>query len=123
MIRRPPRSTRTYTLFPDTTLFRSFGVDAGTIGHARNRPRRQIHHIDVRVTVLGQHERQARTVRRPGRRTVQAFEIGDLLTARSEEHTSELQSLLRTSYAVFCLPQKTSTNTLNNQVYEYDLTT
>src|SRR3546814_14372448 len=78
MIRRPPRSTRTDTLFPYTTLFRS--VPAGV----------------PRADFLG---------RRPG--TGLAFRTcrGDLLS-RSEEHTSELQSLMRLSYAVFCLKKK-----------------
>src|SRR3546814_10902889 len=74
MIRRPPRSTRTDTLFPYTTLFRS---------------------PDVRGS-QGQHlSRGRRTWRLPS-------EI------RSEEHTSELQSLMRISYAVFCLKKKKS---------------
>src|SRR3546814_3949589 len=81
MIRRPPRSTRTDTLFPYTTLFRSH--DGG---------------VDLRPRPCGAgHQAGAR---RPGR--------GDLPSARlrSEEHTSELQSLMRISYAVFCLKKK-----------------
>src|SRR3546814_2286958 len=74
MIRRPPRSTRTDTLFPYTTLFRS---DAGR----------------------GQ-------VRRGMRRVVPAKSLLNKDLARSEEHTSELQSLMRISYAVFCLKKK-----------------
>src|SRR3546814_9695312 len=70
MIRRPPRSTRTYTLFPYTTLFRS----------CRYRP----------VPCQGQPTPALRIVRR----------------ARSEEHTPELQSLMRISYAVFCLKKQ-----------------
>src|SRR3546814_10561085 len=92
MIRRPPRSTRTDTLFPYTTLFRSEG-HSGHAGRrsartsARRRPRRaRSHHIAAR------------------RRRVSR--------ARSEEHTSELQSLMRISYAVFCLKKKK--NTQNN---------
>src|SRR3546814_1634748 len=73
MIRRPPRSTRTDTLFPYTTLFRSV---LGQFGHR--------HAACARV--------EARGIR------------------RSEEHTSELQSLMRISYAVFCLKQKRKTN-------------
>src|SRR3546814_20051559 len=81
MIRRPPRSTRTDTLFPYTTLFRS------------------------RATV------QLPAVVRPGEallchRADPAPDHGVLLGARSEEHTSELQSLMRISYAVFCLKKK-----------------
>src|SRR3546814_8013061 len=78
-IRRPPRSTRTDTLFPYTTLFRS---------------RRGLERL-----------RRSRALREPrggcrGRR----FHFGEV---RSEEHTSELQSLMRISYAVFCLKKKT----------------
>src|SRR3546814_3565245 len=86
MIRRPPRSTRTDTLFPYTTLFRSV----------------VLRHLDI-----------AR-----GDDDSQRFVIGDLVGAeqyrrvvRSEEHTSELQSLMRISYAVFCLKKKKITNT------------
>src|SRR3546814_9643880 len=88
MIRRPPRSTRTDTLFPYTTLFRSrrkdgarcrdgFGYVAGFTGWARR--------------------------------------IGTRRGDRSEEHTSELQSLMRISYAVFCLKKKKA------QIYVYSI--
>src|SRR3546814_4178473 len=88
MIRRPPRSTRTDTLFPYTTLFRS---DPGRIGL----------HLEHRAAQEGFPLR--RVVRdRLDRRTGTA----DL---RSEEHTSELQSLMRISYAVFCLKKKKKT--------------
>src|SRR3546814_3421017 len=76
MIRRPPRSTRTDTLFPYTTLFRS---------------------------VVGGHLHVGRRLADAGRRQ-------DAL--RSEEHTSELQSLMRISYAVFCLKKKTIADTI-----------
>src|SRR3546814_10629869 len=84
MIRRPPRSTRTDTLFPYTTLFRSL--------------RRDREHNGVRDDAQ-KRERAARANRPrfPGCRTG---------ADRSEEHTSELQSLMRTSYAVFCLNKK-----------------
>src|SRR3546814_8205533 len=88
MIRRPPRSTRTDTLFPYTTLFRSVGdfratweTDGGfTLFYGMN--------------VIGS-----------------TSDVGDFLDrngGRSEEHTSELQSLMRISYAVFCLKKKTT---------------
>src|SRR3546814_7744930 len=80
MIRRPPRSTRTDTLFPYTTLFRS-SEDA-----ARPRDGRQ---------VLGRRNPDRDSRQRAWPRRV-----------RSEEHTSELQSLMRISYAVFCLKKK-----------------
>src|SRR3546814_7009679 len=86
MIRRPPRSTRTDTLFPYTTLFRSpFAV----------RPRRQ----DNPVVGPVDHRLAHRSA--PGRNI--------LTPRRSEEHTSELQSLMRISYAVFCLKKKNIT--------------
>src|SRR3546814_7311036 len=93
MIRRPPRSTRTDTLFPYTTLFRSvpprFGVEAFYLdrGDAAGR---------------GGQDRP-----RQGRQRLSRFQD----SARSEEHTSELQSLMRISYAVFCLKTKKQTTT------------
>src|SRR3546814_7372698 len=103
MIRRPPRSTRTDTLFPYTTLFRSRGFVAAR--------------FDAEDGQGARHG--ARTVlRRSGRchpagagRRKPALRRGE----RSEEHTSELQSLMRISYAVFCLHKKKTptTNTIN----------
>src|SRR3546814_5508581 len=83
MIRRPPRSTRTDTLFPYTTLFRS----DGRRGHRRGGRRRE-------------------SSRR--NRCAEGHRDHHLLVplSRSEEHTSELQSLMRISYAVFCLKKK-----------------
>src|SRR3546814_1111127 len=77
MIRRPPRSTRTDTLFPYTTLFRSSGDAKARLADM----------LDL-VTTMGCAARRA---------------------SRSEEHTSELQSLMRISYAVFCLKKKNTT--------------
>src|SRR3546814_4435785 len=88
MIRRPPRSTRTDTLFPYTTLFRSECQRIGSGPQLR----------DQRQGRCGSFER-----RRFSNRFVAAGR------ARSEEHTSELQSLMRTSYAVFCLKKKLNT--------------
>src|SRR3546814_3224232 len=81
MIRRPPRSTRTDTLFPYTTLFRS-------------------HHICEATCGRSSRQRHAVPIRRPESQTARH------LQERSEEHTSELQSLMRISYAVFCLKKK-----------------
>src|SRR3546814_2396693 len=106
MIRLPPRSTRTDTLFPYTTLFRSVeGINAGAddymakpfaigelIARARARP-------PCRGTFVP--ARRRRTVDEEG---IDWKEVETL--ARSEEHTSELQSLMRISYAVFCLQTK-----------------
>src|SRR3546814_10322858 len=84
MIRRPPRSTRTDTLFPYTTLFRSKRVMTGLALHPRH---------------LGPD---------PGSRLPPLLS-GTPDQVRSEEHTSELQSLMRNSYAVFCLKKKNQT--------------
>src|SRR3546814_13776935 len=90
MIRRPPRSTRTDTLFPYTTLFRSHhrldAVDQRRPAHVlmKDKPPAFGTPIKRSVTIAG-HE----------------------TSIRSEEHTSELQSLMRISYAVFCLKKKT----------------
>src|SRR3546814_9717536 len=96
MIRRPPRSTRTDTLFPYTTLFRSERSVEIEIGHA-DAPGE----LGIGVVQPGQplvHE----FVGDVGRRRDDGAVGGD----RSEEHTSELQSLMRISYAVFCLKKK-----------------
>src|SRR3546814_4748965 len=100
MIRRPPRSTRTDTLFPYTTLFRSAEADqlrramatfkhTGGVAHFRER-------LMSGMIERGYTEEFAEKI------------IGQLEGfGRSEEHTSELQSLMRISYAVFCLKKKT----------------
>src|SRR3546814_7492542 len=92
MIRRPPRSTRTDTLFPYTTLFRS-------LQHGRIAP----------VVAIIEDERNFQAMAglesRRRRLPVELINIG---RTRSEEHTSELQSLMRISYAVFCLKKKTN---------------
>src|SRR3546814_5993239 len=96
MIRRPPRSTRTDTLFPFTTLFRSRGAGAGD---------RAIRAAADAWTVRRlQRERACGDWHLPDQLRSQPL-LGSL-DARSEEHTSELQSLMRISYAVFCLKKK-----------------
>src|SRR3546814_1337092 len=85
MIRRPPRSTRTDTLFPYTTLFRSC--------------------LTVLHRILSQIDRLPDQARSEG-------------STRSEEHTSELQSLMRISYAVFCLKKKKYTDNQHTQTYD-----
>src|SRR3546814_5509927 len=116
MIRRPPRSTRTDTLFPYTTLFRS---------------RDETHRVELTVAGDEVHERvierptEIRTVvvsgevgkslfwsaRRQGLSGKAINQLTDEIFKRSEEHTSELQSLMRISYAVFCLKKKKKTKT------------
>src|SRR3546814_1624340 len=98
MIRRPPRSTRTDTPFPYTTLFRSRHV------RPASRPVFQPLRSAVRTDEHGPAACAAGGVRhRRGRH-------------RSEEHTSELQSLMRISYAVFCLKKKTKQNKREHNV-------
>src|SRR3546814_1274580 len=87
MIRRPPRSTRTDTLFPYTTLFRS-GVKIRSRNDVQNQENKK--EIGNLAGCKGENEGQAVW----------------LFSKRSEEHTSELQSLMRISYAVFCLKKK-----------------
>src|SRR3546814_8204965 len=100
MIRRPPRSTRTDTLFPYTTLFRS-----GRQGRARYRSAsRRLYACQWRNK---NRPRGGGKVYRPGGNEELVPEVHRRgLRARSEEHTSELQSLMRISYAVFCLKKK-----------------
>src|SRR3546814_8145588 len=105
MIRRPPRTTRTDTLFPYTTLFRSAGADAvGARGGARPAHAAAIAFIEDEIAAgirIDAAEGDA------GRRAagLAAHPVGK----RSEEHTSELQSLMRISYAVFCLKKNKQT--------------
>src|SRR3546814_3507255 len=87
MIRLPPRSTRTDTLFPYTTLFRSIGGN-------------------FTIRAVGSN-----LLNGAKRETFNKFDNLADQQARSEEHTSELQSLMRISYAVFCLKKKKSNNT------------
>src|SRR3546814_5433833 len=101
MIRRPPSSTRTDTLFPYTTLFRSWGMDSWkehVRPHSRGLAGQQLEGLvgrqpAVSCASLCLDPLCASTHRDGGRH-------------RSEEHTSELQSLMRISYAVFCLKKK-----------------
>src|SRR3546814_1686500 len=90
MIRRPPRSTRTDTLFPYTTLFRSSKRPATSSGR--------------QCSASTSLRRSASFV--PRNRLLPARRSGRSPNRRSEEHTSELQSLMRISYAVFCLKKK-----------------
>src|SRR3546814_9060328 len=89
MIRRPPRSTRTDTLFPYTTLFRSKAEPISAIY-----PDSPAENGGWKVKTIG----ASSTAQKPH---------GSPEAGRSEEHTSELQSLMRISYAVFCLKKKT----------------
>src|SRR3546814_2270852 len=106
MIRRPPRSTRTDTLFPYTTLFRSQCV---CVRYAQGIDLRD-RHVErglawARVQGGGDNGKPGHDLSRSGSRHVQYRRIA-YRAGRSEEHTSELQSLMRISYAVFCLNKK-----------------
>src|SRR3546814_5393999 len=98
MIRRPPRSTRTDTLFPYTTLFRSRGRIPARMAASVRLPQGQL------VAGPARRGRRLGAARRQAHRRPAATPNRD--QARSEEHTSELQSLMRISYAVFCLKKK-----------------
>src|SRR3546814_2257265 len=102
MIRRPPRTTRTDTLFPYTTLFRSATVlpvvlGSWSISETVLNARSQLSPADQQIVLSlmkRDHDYQSRRDKR------------QRPSGRSEEHTSELQSLMRISYAVFCLKKK-----------------
>src|SRR3546814_6519665 len=113
MIRRPPRSTRTDTLFPYTTLFRSvIEYDPhGNVVNAWGDPAilpNGVHGCFVdyqdNVWIAGNGDGIVQKYSRKGELLLQ------IETRRSEEHTSELQSLMRISYAVFCLKKKNNKN-------------
>src|SRR3546814_2216487 len=150
MIRRPPRSTRTDTLFPYTTLFRSPGNYPSWHAHRGGSTGRAHRRCDRTWAISVRRERRGRNGPYPGRNTQpgrldqarhdharprhrQPGECsargpdrghpalprlsGRLREIRSEEHTSELQSLMRISYAVFCLKKKTNI-TKSNDYYQ-----
>src|SRR3546814_9425220 len=97
ILRRPPRSTRTDTLLPYTTLFRSLTTVTSRAARSAASCRAKRHAIAEAL--------RAPTIATHGRRSIAASPR----TTRSEEHTSELQSLMRISYAVFCLKKQKRT--------------
>src|SRR3546814_1005786 len=120
MIRRPPRSTRTDTLFPYTTRFRSLfliGLAVGIVAtvmamralDARkdHYPESVMHVMDAHAGALKANIEQSRCAATDTLPHLQALRTMANDIERSEEHTSELQSLMRISYAVFCLKKKT----------------
>src|SRR3546814_9760695 len=104
MIRRPPRSTRTDTLFPYTTLFRSPCEDCG--GY-RLKPEAMA--VKIQKLHIGQLTEMSIT------------HVLSWFQDRSEEHTSELQSLMRISYAVFCLKKKKQIKQINEVIKHHDI--
>src|SRR3546814_8467685 len=103
-IRRPPRSTRTDTLFPYTTLFRSPGIRGEEGLSPRDATRKAMKQITGAIVGI--------TLVLTAVFVPMAFFPGAVGVIRSEEHTSELQSLMRISYAVFCLKKKKYTTQL-----------
>src|SRR3546814_4592012 len=112
IIRRPPRATRTGTLVPYTTLFRSF-LCAEREGGASRQSRRSSWSGLTRPSIFG----SAGYCRLGHDRVKRGPPMGG--DVRSEEHTSELQSLMRISYAVFCLTKKTTTVTTPTKYDHY----
>src|SRR3546814_1014801 len=122
MIRRPPRSTRTDTLFPYTTLFRSCQAAPAVADlRAGCRARRAAQQFADDFTLapadaaVDRRSREAvvailvtpvAVARRPGRRSTRMPRVAGAFVLRSAEHRSELQSPIRISYAVFCLQKK-----------------
>src|SRR3546814_3165376 len=128
MIRRPPRSTRTDTLFPYTTLFRSESYDSA-VGmtqqgptHILKKVRSAVRNLEgsVRSRCMKAAAGSVRDLIEAGlsEPAVWRNSYGDCVAGgrRSEEHTSELQSLMRISYAVFCLKKKTLHNSLTTSL-------
>src|SRR3546814_6564762 len=106
MIRRPPRYTRTDTHFPYTTLFRSIFKAAKILLST-------LVAIGLAATRFGRAPRSFRCSR-PSLSASGCWETRAFQSTRSEEHTSELQSLMRISYAVFCLKKK------QKEIHTYD---
>src|SRR3546814_7546678 len=103
MIRRPPRSTRTDTPFPYTTLFRSLFVSPGD----------SLAMLAANLQLLPGYRDGVRGIARSMPTCRAADQVAKALN-RSEEHTSELQSLMRISYAVFCLKKKNLPQNIQN---------
>src|SRR3546814_6615495 len=102
MIRRPPRSTRTDTLFPYTTLFRSNPILTAAPSFSGKTPDFEFGNVGSNPTGASIPSQRLRSYRHE----------------RSEEHTSELQSLMRISYAVFCLTKKKLRDTNRKQKHQ-----
>src|SRR3546814_13026870 len=123
MLRRPPRSTLTDTLFPYTTLFRS------RPHRETDQPQAQTEADGSRQCPVGDGDRARRAAeqdrlsqRAMDRRMESSDGLVGLHQRRSEEHTSELQSLMRISYAVFCLKKTKSAVCTNDNLARHDYT-
>src|SRR3546814_10356978 len=115
MIRLPPRSTRTDTLFPYTTLFRSAASDLARCGG-----KRQGRQDDHRLGRASRHASGLQEDYQAVEEVPRARRGQHLPRRRSEEHTSELQSLMRISYAVFCLKKKKMKDLNQHNNYDYN---
>src|SRR3546814_1861765 len=116
MIRLPPISTRTDTPFPYTTLFRS-EMFHGTIDAAEVHPRevvKQALRLNAAAVIVS-HNHPSGNPEPSAADKALTSQLRQALALRSEEHTSELQSLMRISYAVFCLKKKKTQDTTNHQ--------
>src|SRR3546814_5710790 len=109
MIRRPPRSTRTDTLFPYTTLFRSVRGAHQPPDRLPSRPHGVAFETSIRSLHMAQIGSFTRNEDGVYNGEIRTLTLRVKATIRSEEHTSELQSLMRISYAVFCLKKKNHT--------------
>src|SRR3546814_2649761 len=119
MIQRPPRSTRTDTLFPFTTLFRSSPVVLSHVAQRRVDTSLSSHSVGAGREELGHARGLESGFCQTHRSTETRSSSTDnhsivLVVNRSEEHTSELQSLMRISYAVFCLKKKNTKNKITD---------
>src|SRR3546814_7323376 len=113
MLRRPPRSTRTDTLFPYTTRCRSGQRILQAVGQAQlGGVGMLLDDVDAQVEAVADRRDVAARGEvgrlEQARQAIEVFRVQAHQPARSEEHTSELQSLMRISYAVFCLKNKTN---------------
>src|SRR3546814_4942444 len=113
MLRPPTRSTRTDTLFPYTTLFRSVARHDADAAHLRLDVVVELRRLGRAATAVDAHAREQPLASRQLALGGQVRHVEGRACARhrSEEHTSELQSLMRISYAVFCLKKKNKTYT------------
>src|SRR3546814_1054855 len=116
MIRRPPRSTRTDTLFPYTTLFRSCRL-RGNAMEVLDEATKELFQgmVDEVDEVFVDAVARFRGI---SKKAVHETNASVYMGRRSEEHTSELQSLMRISYAVFCLKKKTSKKTYTTHIHK-----
>src|SRR3546814_9052755 len=110
MIRRPPRSTRTDTLFPYATLFRSLVIGVG------------VFLLGIVFMLVWRAQDKRYWDEKPSLPNPDVVHgLKSPRPDRSEEHTSELQSLMRTSYAVFCLKKKKNQLQQHRTLYQHDL--